>query len=94
MTTNTLWNIIRSIMSATALATLGAGLLFVATSLYTAGFIIQNLGYFGGSIGAWVGATISVLFGLWTLLVPFRKEYNKQKKRDEWDDSSKDIKST
>ena len=85
------WYMINSAMVATALATLGAGLLFVMATLYAAGFYIDNLGYCWGAIGAWVAATICLISGLYVLLYLFPKAYRKQKARDAWEDSSKGL---
>ena len=85
---SSLWRIIDHIMSMVALGAFGGVLFLAAINLYAAGFYIDNLGYRCGAIIAWIGASITLVTAIITIIFFFR-EYRKQRRREKREDIEK-----
>lgn len=66
-------------MTMNALGAFAVALIFIASNLYVGGYKILDLGHRCGAISAWVGASITLLFGL-ILTGLFIRAYKKQKR--------------
>ena len=73
----------------TALGAFTGALLVVSVSLFAAGFHIFSLGYKEAAIWTWGVSGFFLITGIITFVF-FIKSLLKQKRRDDWDDSTKE----
>ena len=77
-------------MTMNALGAFAVALIFISANLYVGGYEIYNLGYRYGAIGAWVGASVTFLLGLFISIL-FIRAYRKQRSRETSDDYKRET---